>query len=143
MLFMFSFSGFSQEQGTVIVRKNQDSISIISCSPKDSSLETIFVDSEKMPEFPGGQEKLYQYIRKKVTYPDSIKNKNIEGRVYVQFVVEKDGAITNVEVVRGLEKSLNEISVKAIKEMPNWIPGEQRGKKVRIKYTMPILFKLG
>lgn len=142
MLLLFCSVGFSQEKGTVVVRKNQETdIQIIDFVDIEDTTAIIFI-TEKMPGFPGGEEKLNQYIRKSIKYPDSAKVNEIKGNVYIGFVVEKDGSISNVELLRGIGYGCDEIALNAIKEMPNWIPGEQRGKKVRIKYTLPIRFQL-
>lgn len=142
MLLLFCSVGFSQEKGTVVVRKNQDSIIDLEDYDIDLGEETICLfPIEKMPEFPGGEEKLYEYLKKSIKYPDSAKMSDIKGNVYIGFVVEKDGSISNIQLLRGIGYGCDEVALKAIKEMPNWIPGEQRGKKVRVKYTLPIRFQ--
>jgi len=97
---------------------------------------------EKMPEYPGGQEAMMRFLMNNVKYPaDAIKN-NIQGRVILQFVVNQDGSVSDVVVVRGVSSSLDAEAIRVIKAMPKWIPGTQKGKAVRVKYTMPINFKL-
>ena len=95
-----------------------------------------------MPEFPGGAEKLYEYLGKNIEFTECAKTGGVQGKVYIQFVVEKDGRITDINTVKGLSCGLNGVAEKAIKNMPNWTPGEQRGKKVRVKYTLPVHFLL-
>lgn len=142
MLLLFGTVGFSQEKGTVVVRKNQETdIPVIDFVDTEDTTAIISI-VEKMPEFPGGEEKLNLYIRKSIKYPDSAKVNEIKGNVYIGFVVEKDGSISNIELLRGIGYGCDEIALNAIKEMPNWIPGEQRGKKVRVKYTLPVSFQL-
>ena len=105
--------------------------------------EVVFVVVETMPEFPGGQQALFKYLSDNVKYPVIAQENGIQGRVICQFVVNKDGAIVDVEVVRsGGDPSLDKEAVRVIKSMPKWKPGKQRGKAVRVKYTVPVNFKL-
>lgn len=97
----------------------------------------------QMPEFPGGQEALLDFLNKNVKYPRIAQENGIQGRVIVQFVVAKDGMIEDVEVVRsGGDPSLDKEAARVIKSMPRWIPGKQRGKTIRTKYTVPVNFRL-
>lgn len=97
----------------------------------------------RMPEFPGGQDALVEFLSANVKYPKIAQENRIQGRVIVQFVVAKDGKIENVEVVRtGGDPSLDREAVRVIKAMPRWQPGKQRGKLVRVKYTVPVNFRL-
>ena len=105
--------------------------------------EVVFVVVESMPEFPGGQQALFKYLSENVKYPVIAQENGIQGRVICQFVVNKDGSIVDVEVVRsGGDPSLDKEAVRVIKSMPKWKPGKQRGKDVRVKYTVPVNFKL-
>ncbi len=105
--------------------------------------EVVFVIVETMPEFPGGQQALFKYLSENVKYPAIAQENGIQGRVICQFVVNKDGAIVDVEVVRsGGDPSLDKEAVRVIKSMPKWKPGKQRGKAVRVKYTVPVNFRL-
>lgn len=105
--------------------------------------QVIFVVVETMPEFPGGQAALFKYLSENVKYPVIAQENGIQGRVICQFVVNKDGSIVDVEVVRsGGDASLDKEAVRVIKSMPKWTPGKQRGKAVRVKYTVPVNFKL-
>lgn len=105
--------------------------------------EEVFVVVEKMPEFPGGQAALFKFLSENVKYPVIAQENGIQGRVICQFVVNKDGSIVDVEVVRsGGDASLDKEAVRVIKSMPKWNPGQQRGKPVRVKYTVPVNFKL-
>lgn len=103
----------------------------------------IFTVVENPPKFPGGEEKLYQYLGTKITYPKEAEEKGISGRVFVQFVIEKDGNITDVKVVKGIGGGCDKEAIRVVKAMPNWIPGTQRGKKVRVRIKLPINFKIG
>ena len=100
----------------------------------------IFVVVEDMPRFPGGD--VQAWLSKHVKYPIIAQENNIQGRVVVQFVIEKDGSITDVRVIRAVDPSLDKEAVRVIQTMPKWIPGKQRGKAVRVSYTVPINFKL-
>ena len=105
--------------------------------------EVVFVVVESMPEFPGGQQALFKYLSENVKYPVIAQENGIQGRVICQFVVNKDGSIVDVEVVRsGGDPSLDKEAIRVIKSMPKWKPGKQRGKAVRVKYTVPVSFKL-
>ena len=105
--------------------------------------EVVFVVVESMPEFPGGQQALFKYLSENVKYPVIAQENGIQGRVICQFVVNKDGSIVDVEVVRsGGDPSLDKEAIRVIKSRPKWKPGKQRGKAVRVKYTVPVNFKL-
>ena len=98
---------------------------------------------ESMPEFPGGQQQLFKYISENVKYPVIAQENGIQGRVVCQFVVNKDGSIVDVVVVRTSgDASLDKEAIRVIKSMPKWTPGKQRGKPVRVKYTVPVNFRL-
>jgi protein TonB len=104
--------------------------------------EEIFMVVENMPKFPGGDLGLMKYIQKKVKYPPIAKEYNITGKVYISFVVDKSGSVTNVKVVRGVDKNLDAEAVRVIKSLPKYKPGKQRGKAVRVMFTVPINFTL-
>ena len=105
--------------------------------------EVIFVVVESMPEFPGGQQALFKYLAENVKYPVIAQENGIQGRVICQFVVHKDGSIVVVVAVRSSgEPSLDKEAVRVINSMPKWKPGKQRGKPVRVKYTVPVNFRL-
>ena len=101
-----------------------------------------FMLVENMPEFPGGDLGLMKYIKKNIKYPKIAKDYNITGKVYVSFIVDKTGSVTNVKVVRGVDKNLDAEAVRVIKSLPKYKPGKQRGKAVRVMFTIPIKFKL-
>ena len=105
--------------------------------------EVIFMVVETMPEFPGGQQALFKYIEEEKKYPIIAKENGIQGRVICQFVVNKDGSIVDVIAIRSSgEPSLDKEAIRVIKSMPKWKPGKQRGKPVRVKYTVPVNFRL-
>ena len=104
--------------------------------------DPVYRDEEQKPEFPGGDKELFKYVQATIKYPTEAYEQKIEGRVIVQFVVEKDGSISNVKVVRHVHPLLDEEAVRVIENMPKWEPGRQRGKAVRVKYTVPVSFKV-
>ena len=102
----------------------------------------IFTVVEEMPEFPGGMAKLAEYLAKNIKYPQLARESGIQGRVFINFVVENDGSVTNVKVMRSLGGGCDEEAVRVVKSMPKWKPGKQRGKPVRVSYNLPVNFKL-
>lgn len=109
---------------------------------KTSGDEPVFVIVEEQAEFPGGLDSMYAYIQKNLVYPEKAKAEGIEGRVFVQFVIEKDGSISNILIKRAIGGGCEEAVVEMIKNMPKWKPGKQRGKPVRFQFTLPIKFEL-
>ncbi len=118
-----------------------DEIDYVEVEPEPEE-EEIFMVVEDAPEFPGGTQALLDYLRKNIKYPAICRENNIQGRVLVSFVVNKDGAIVDPEVVKGVNPSLDKEALRVISGMPNWKPGSQRGKPVRVKYTVPVNFRL-
>lgn len=109
---------------------------------EEESSQQIFTVVETMPEFPGGQGALLQYLSKSIKYPVIAQENGIQGRVSCSFVVNKDGSIVDAEVIRGVDPSLDKEALRVINAMPKWSPGKQRGKPVRVKYTVPVTFRL-
>nr|NQU88871.1 energy transducer TonB [Bacteroidota bacterium] len=95
-----------------------------------------------MPKYPGGDEAMLKYLSENITYPENARKNGIQGTVYVTFVVEKDGSISDVNILRGLEKECDEVALQAVKNMPAWTTGKQRGKPVRVQFNLPLKFKL-
>ena len=104
--------------------------------------DPVFLVVEVMPEYIGGESAMYEFIGKNIKYPDEAKKEGIQGRVFISFVVEKDGQISNIEILRGIGGGCDEEAVRVLKSMPNWTPGQQRGVPVRVQYRMPIKFTL-
>ncbi len=105
--------------------------------------QVVFQIVETMPEFPGGQAELFKYLSENIKYPVIAQENGIQGRVICQFTVNKDGSIVDIEVVRSAgDASLDKEAVRVIESMPKWKPGKQRGKAVRVKFTVPVNFRL-
>ena len=103
--------------------------------------DSIYRVSEVMPQYPGGPNEIMRYIQENIKYPQSAKDNKIEGRVFVTFVVEKDGSITNAAVIRGIDKECDAEALRVVSSMPKWNPGQQDGKNVRTQFTIPIIYK--
>lgn len=125
LMVMFGLTTVSAQK-TVVAEKNQQVFDIV----------------EQMPEYPGGLPALLDYLNQNVKYPEDAEKQKIEGRVLAIFVVETDGSISNVEVVKPVFPSLDAEAVRVLAAMPKWTPGKQSGKLVRVKYTVPINFQL-
>lgn len=132
-------------QNVVNPTNEKDNITILRAVGDDSTVsdkEKVYQVVEQQPSFPGGREELFKYFAYNVRYPiDAAKNK-IEGRVLVTFVVEHDGSISNVNVANSVYPSLDKESIRVVSGMPKWIPGKDNGKTIRVKYTIPITFRL-
>ena len=104
--------------------------------------EEIFTVVEEEPSFPGGVDKMYEYLYANIKYPQVAKENNITGRVYLTFVVEKDGSIANPKILRDIGGGCGNEALRVIKSMPKWSPGKQRGKAVRVQFNLPVVFDL-
>ncbi len=102
----------------------------------------VFYIVEEMPEFPGGELALRKFIGNSISYPVIAQENGIQGKVYVTFVVDKDGSISNATIARGVDPSLDKEALRVVNNLPKWKPGKQRGKPVRVSYTVPINFVL-
>jgi len=102
----------------------------------------IFTVVESMPSFPGGMGELMKFLGQNINYPTLAKESGIQGRVFINFVVEPNGSISNVKVLRGIGGGCDEEAVRVVKSMPKWSPGKQRGKPVRVSYNLPVKFTL-
>ena len=111
--------------------------------PKHVVEETkIFITVEQMPMYPGGDGALLGYLRDNIHYPTVAAENGVQGRVVVGFVVERDGSITDVKILRGVDPSLDREAMRVVKSMPKWTPGKQNGSAVRVKYQVPVSFRL-
>lgn len=109
---------------------------------KESVSDPSFIVVEQMPEFPGGEEALYQFLGSNLSYPDTAKEQNITGKVIVSFVVEKDGRITNAKVIKDIGGGCGAEALRVVNKMPRWKPGKQKGKPVRVQFSLPFVFNL-
>lgn len=109
---------------------------------EDPEEQQIFQVVEEMPEFPGGMAECLKFLAKNIKYPTIAQENGVQGRVIVQFVVNKDGSIVDPVVMRSVDPYLDKEALRVIQMMPKWKPGKQRGKEVRVKYTVPVTFKL-
>ncbi len=104
--------------------------------------DMVFDVVEVMPQFPGGQIAMLQYLMKNIKYPEQAMKEGIQGRVAVSFIVEKDGSISDVKPVLSVHPLLNKEAVRVVKSMPKWSPGKHNGKPVRVRFNLPVMFKL-
>jgi protein TonB len=104
--------------------------------------QQIFQVVEEMPEFPGGMAECMKWLGKNIKYPTISQENGVQGRVIIQFVVNRDGSIVDAQVARGVDPYLDKEALRVVGQMPKWKPGKQRGKEVRVKYTLPVMFRL-
>ncbi len=126
LLYMVGNQSFSQVQ--VFDDENSDSI--------------VFAVVEDPPEFPGGDSARIRFFNKNIVFPQMALDSEVQGTVYITFVIEKDGQVSNVQILRRIGSGCDEEAVRVVKLMPRWKPGKQRGKNVRVQYNLPIRFTL-
>ncbi|HNX44878.1 MAG TPA: TonB family protein [Bacteroidales bacterium] len=131
---------FGKDSTTYVISEVDGSIEAIEIS--DVSDYHVFTVVEESPSFPGGADARAKFCSENLHYPPDAKKNNIQGTVFVNFIVERDGSISNVKVLRGIGGGCDEESIRLIKSMPRWIPGKQRGKPVRVRFNMPVRFTL-
>ena len=134
----FDVKGNDEAAGEVLKAKEV----IAQPEPPKEEETKVFDVVEQMPSFPGGQSALLQYLSSNIKYPVVAEENGVQGRVIVTFVVEMDGSITDVKVVKSVDPSLDKEAQRVVKSMPKWIPGKQNGAAVRVKYTVPVTFRL-
>jgi TonB family protein len=143
VIFLFTAGGNSILSAQDTQQKPNTSTDQKSETQENTSTEdAVFVVVEKMPEYPGGDEALINFLVSNIKYPEEARTKGIQGRVFVTFVVEKNGAVTNVKVIRGIGGGCDEEAIRVVSLMPKWTPGEQHGKTVRVQFNLPIMFSL-
>ena len=133
----FDVKGNDEAEGEVLKAKEV----VVDEKPKEEETK-VFDVVEQMPQFPGGPNALFEYLSKNIKYPVVAEENGIQGRVIVTFVVERDGSITDVKVAKSVDPSLDKEAPRVVKSMPHWIPGKQNGSAVRVKYTVPVTFRL-
>lgn len=114
----------------------------ISTETKPVETEKVYTYVEQPPSFPGGEAELANYLRANIKYPQSAKETGIQGRVYLEFIVARNGEITDVKVLRGLQYECDKEAMRVVKSMPKWTPGKQNGHTVTVKFTLPVVFQL-
>ena len=119
-----------------------DGIVVVPHTIKEEVKEEIYRSAEQMPQFPGGEVTLMKYIQTHIKYPPTAAKNHVQGRVIVQFIVEKDGSVDAVKVVRSVDKDLDKEAIRVCKTLPKFTPGRQNGKIVPVWYTLPVTFKL-
>ncbi|MBQ9532389.1 MAG: energy transducer TonB [Prevotella sp.] len=134
----FDVEGNDEENGEVLKATE----TIAQPEPPKEDVQKVFDVVEEMPSFTGGNGALMQWLNENVKYPVVAQENGVSGRVIVSFVVERDGSITDVQVVRSVDPALDKEAARAVKSMPKWIPGKQNGQAVRVKYNVPVLFRL-
>ena len=134
----FDVQGNDDENGEVLKAKEV----IAQPEPPKEDENKVFEVVEQMPMFPGGDAALMEYLRNNIHYPTIAAENGVQGRVVVGFVVEKDGSITDVNVIRSVDPSLDREAARVVKSMPKWMPGKQNGSAVRVKYQVPVTFRL-
>lgn len=122
--------------------KNVDIVPVKVEEEVEVAEEPIFTVVESEPEFPGGMEALYKYLAQNIKYPQLARENGITGKVYVTFVVEKDGSIANPRILRDIGGGCGAEAIRVVKAMPKWSPGKQRGKAVRVQFNLPVNFNL-
>lgn len=134
------------ETDPVIANDSRSSLPEIQLKEKESGGmpgdSVVFEVVEQMPQFPGGNKALMKFLEENIKYPQEAKNNRVQGRVIAQFIVNKEGAIIDPQILRSISPELDQEAIRVIKSMPKWIPGMQRGEKVAVKYTVPVTFKL-
>ncbi|GAO30919.1 ferric siderophore transport system, periplasmic binding protein TonB [Geofilum rubicundum JCM 15548] len=108
----------------------------------DSEGRAVFMVVEQMPEFPGGQQELMNYLATSIVYPEQAIKEGIQGRVYIQFIINTEGRTEQAKILRGVHPLLDNEALRVVQEMPTWQPGKQKGRAVSVSYTVPINFKL-
>ena len=136
----FDVKGNDESGGTVL--KAVEEIATPEPPKQEAEQNKVFDVVEQQPQFPGGMGALNQWLGSNIKYPAMAAENGIEGRVIVQFVVERDGSVSGVHVVRGVDSSLDKEATRVVAQMPKWIPGKQNGSAVRVKYTVPVTFRL-
>ena len=136
----FDVKGNDESGGTVL--KAVEEIATPEPPKQEAEQNKVFDVVEQQPQYPGGMGALNHWLGSNIKYPVMAAENGIEGRVVVQFVVERDGSVSGVHVVRGVDPSLDKEATRVVSAMPKWIPGKQNGSAVRVKYTVPVTFRL-
>lgn len=132
----------NSDQGEILKVTQRVETEPVKAEPKPEVENKVFDVVEQMPSFPGGPSALMQYLSSNIKYPVVAQENGVQGRVVVSFVVERDGSITDVQVARSVDPLLDREAQRVVRSMPRWIPGKQNGQAVRVKYNVPVAFRL-
>ena len=132
----------SSEDDASVAQQETYVAPVVEEEEEEEAAQQIFTVVEKQPEFPGGMAELMKFLAKSIKYPVIAQENGIQGRVVCSFVVNRDGSIVDIQVMRGVDPSLDKEAVRVIGTMPKWKPGEQRGKPVRVRFILPVQFRL-
>ena len=132
----------NSDQGEILKVTQRVETEPVKAEPKPEVENKVFDVVEQMPSFPGGPSALMQYLSSNIKYPVVAQENGVQGRVVVSFLVERDGSITDVQVARSVDPSLDREAQRVVRNMPRWIPGKQNGQAVRVKYNVPVAFRL-
>lgn len=130
----------TNEQTGVDIATLRENTTISGEKPREVEKDWDFV--EQQPMYPGGEAEMFEFLSSNIRYPQIAVDNGIEGKVIMQFVVGRDGSIENVQVMRGVDRSLDNEAIRLIKSMPKWIPGKQSGSTVRVRFTLPVTFRI-
>ena len=149
ILFLFTlvYSTLSFAQKDTIVEQIRDTrigedAPVLGETPSIMPAQAVFKIVEQMPQYPGGDDAMMKFIQKNIKYPDLERESDIQGRVVLGFIVNVDGSLSDITVRKSVSHGLDKEAIRVVKLMPNFIPGRQQGKAVRVQYMLPIMFKL-
>ena len=145
IMLLFSCGDSEREDAATTANDNTESAAT-RAEKSDSKKELtgkVYEIVDQMPEYPGGLTALMNYLRANIRYPEAAQKAGIEGRVVVSFIVEPNGSVSNVEIVRSVDTDLDQEALRVVRQMPKWKPGKHDGSTVRFKYHLPIKFKQG
>ncbi|HLG35419.1 MAG TPA: energy transducer TonB [Bacteroidia bacterium] len=133
---------FDEHNKPTKTNAHHQTIKMVMNTGKVVRVDSIFFVADVMPQFPEGERKWIEYLRKTLQYPSKAKANKVSGRVYVQFVIERDGKVSRAKIIRGIGSGCEEEALRVIKAMPKWTPGKMRGEPVQVQMSMPVNFKL-
>jgi len=133
---------FDEHNKPTKAKPHHQTIKMVLNTGKVLHVDSIYFVAEEMPQFPGGDNGLFQYISKSIKYPASAKAKKVQGRVYVQFIVERDGSVSRAKITRGIGSGCDEESLRIVRSMPKWSPGKMNNAPVQVQFTLPVKFTL-
>lgn len=133
---------FDEHNKITKAKPHHQTIKMVLNTGKVLKVDSIFMLADAMPKFPGGESQLFEYLKKNIHYPATARTNKIQGRVYIQFVVERDGKISRAKIIRGIGSGCEEETIRVIKAMPKWTPGKVHDTPVQVQLTLPVSFRL-